>query len=82
MQYARKHQWTYARLHGITFQKGRHSSLFITSNVLDTDFYQYIPYRISAKYSDLGEILSKGARGSVVVKALCYKPVGHGSDSR
>jgi hypothetical protein len=23
-----------------------------------------------------------GARGSVVVKALCYKPEGHGFDSR
>jgi hypothetical protein len=25
---------------------------------------------------------SKGARGSVVVKALCYKPEGRGFDSR
>jgi hypothetical protein len=28
---------------------------------------------------DLGEV---GARGSVVVKALCYKPEGRGFDSR
>jgi hypothetical protein len=26
--------------------------------------------------------VKKGARSSVVVKALCYKPEGRGSDSR
>jgi hypothetical protein len=28
------------------------------------------------------DVFHKGARGSVVVKTLCYKPEGHGSETR
>jgi hypothetical protein len=31
---------------------------------------------------DVGKGTISGARGSVVVKALCYKPEGRGFDSR
>jgi hypothetical protein len=48
-----------------------------------------LPYNIqhiySASFSLSGFVYytsQKGARGSVVVKALCYKPEGHGFDSR
>jgi hypothetical protein len=37
---------------------------------------------IPGRVIDLSLLLNGGTRGSVVVKALCYKPEGRGFDSR
>jgi hypothetical protein len=44
-----------------------------------------MPKNLNVEYREILEnfqIISRlGARGSVVVKALCYKPEGHGFDT-
>jgi len=41
-----------------------------------------LTYKSRAKWKMLWGIYSAGARGGIVVKALRYKPVGRGFDSR
>jgi hypothetical protein len=38
--------------------------------------------RVHCKQDKVVPVFNIGARGSVVVKALCYKPEGHGFDTR
>jgi hypothetical protein len=42
--------------------------------------FSYIPYDV--RNDIVGVLLRKGAGGSIVVKALYYKPEGRGFDSR